>query len=76
MQQAAGAATLLDQLHSCLKVVDLLGFAMAGAYLELAIHCVQEETFTGEPGTGKGVVFASKDFSHLDRMIDELPLFN
>lgn len=76
MQQAAGAANLLDQLHSCLKAVDLLGFAMAGAYLELAINCVQEETGSGESTSARGVTLAAKDFTWLDRMIDDLPLFN
>lgn len=76
MQQAAGAANLLDQLHSCLKAVDLLGFAMAGAYLELAINCVQEETGGADSAAPRGVALAQKDFSWLDSMIDELPLFN
>lgn len=76
MQQAAGASNLLDQLHSCLKAVDMLGFAMAGAYLELAIHCVQEETGDGDAPRPRAFSLAAKDFSYLDGLIDELPHFN
>ena len=62
---------LSAELHAILNKVDAMGFTMAGALIDQAIHAINGEDLSELPGRPR-LIIKAEDWVELDAVVDAL----